>query len=314
VLPARANRTMSGEIRPASPLLLRSPVSTSGRGVGHESFALSRPSDSHVGSFTPSVLGTVVGSPDSPAQAIIRSAIVVAPSHSSTAMPAPDGRARSAAVPILAAPLALPKLLQWPAMIDSSSRHFPPTGFTIHRPLAASGGHTGDLASSIIARSAPNAATMTGSARHSVPLRKPLEANHGADRAEAAVNTTVPMLTTAGSPQPVFLDAAIRSAATEGVYVLRKHSPKATAPAGPIATVANDLTSGDPAASLMVSTAPLSAGEGRSAQVGTADTAAGSSTQPGNVPDIDDLVDRVTRRLTRQLAIDHERRGAPTWR
>jgi hypothetical protein len=324
VLAAPAGGITSSEFGPRSRLLLRSPLSIPWLAGGRESVEIARTGDfSAADSVAPSIAGTVAGNPYPPVQAAFRSAVMA--SHGTVVMPAPDSRTATVSVATGGSLSVLPKVIQRrTTIIEAGSWCREPAAFTAHRPFAASGGHSGDLASSIIVRNSPRVPTKTAPSAESVSLHRSFERNHGDGRVALAVNGTVARgLATAASslarlggtsPRPAFPDAANGFAAGEGVYAFRRYSSEATAPELPLAKAAGHSTAVDAAPPLMLSAAPLAAGEGRSAPAATVDTATHSSSQSGSAPDIDDLVERVTRRLTRQLAIDHERRGAPTWR
>jgi hypothetical protein len=93
------------------------------------------------------------------------------------------------------------------------------------------------------------------------------------------------------------------------VFVFRK--PPALARAEPALSA---LSRSEPVLHIQTTTLDLMPAETPSAPPAEAADGGSSSAAPAEGIDIEDLVERITRRLSRQLAIEHERRGSHPWR
>jgi hypothetical protein len=110
-----------------------------------------------------------------------------------------------------------------------------------------------------------------------------------------------------------FGDAVPESSGNGHLYVFRKQRAAITGSPGDVAAaIARAPAMSAPA----LAPAPAVSVDDRLAGSAPAPStpSAESSSQPAAAPDIEELVEQVTRRLFRRLEIEHERRGSRTWR
>jgi hypothetical protein len=179
-----------------------------------------------------------------------------------------------------------------------------------------------ELALTIIGRNSP---ATVDTADHRSVSHGLIQRSHAVDYIAPTMNAPgVPASALAASSQSPLHEVAIERPLSRGaqgrgvhgdIYVFRKQ-----ARGGPVLRDQSIETLAPPIGQVselpMIQTEALNvpASEPRSEPAPAADVNAGSSTQSVGGMDIDELVERVSRRLSRQLAIEHERRGAPTWR
>ena len=223
----------------------------------------------------------------------------------------------------MSTPLLLPKLLMRTAAPTLSSRlqvdTFSGSGM-VKRTLYG----THDLALTIIGRNSttPVNTTEAGSA----PLPGFIQRSHAVDGLALTVNNpAVPVRATALSSQsplpetstglPASHDVRSRAGTHGHVFVFRKQTQGGTAlPRRSIETLVPPIDRMSALPMVQTEAANLPATEPRSAPAPGAHGNTDSSAQSAGGMDFEELIERVSRRLSRQLAIEHERRGAPTWR
>jgi hypothetical protein len=196
--------------------------------------------------------------------------------------------------------------------------------FGVSEGAAAPTAHgANDLALTIIGRNSP--ATVDTSAGGSVvsPLR--IQRSRAVDTLARTGNATgAPVTTMSASSQggwPEFVvgrslsrDVQRRAPTHENVYVFRKQAHGGATADRSIDTIVPSIERMTTLPMIQSEAANIPATEPRTAPPPGAGASAGSSSQAAGGVDIDELVERVSRRLSRQLAIEHERRGVPTWR
>ena len=219
--------------------------------------------------------------------------------------------------------LVLPRLLQRRQMSIPVRSSTTTIGGFIGRNLETAGAGARRLVSSIIDRHSPPAADEA--ARVSAPVNRFLQRQ----------SAESPMANASAVPAPTWLAASPDSgrethsgwsesrgssspSTTPGrpIFVFRKPGAFANAsPGHAFTTNAPAIQRADDDGAVESAAAHLSASDTRSASgLATSGHHDASSAQSKKPADLDELVERVSRRLTRQLAIEHERRGAPTWR
>jgi hypothetical protein len=114
--------------------------------------------------------------------------------------------------------------------------------------------------------------------------------------------------------RPLSRDVRGRAAAHESVYVFRKQAPAGAIPDRSTGTIVPSIERMTTPPMIQSEAANIPATEPATAPSAEAGGSADASSQSAGGMDIDELVERVSRRLSRHLAIENERRGAPTWR
>lgn len=255
----------------------------------------------------------------------------VAPNGDTPGPPALDAVVASASHPPGAfgssttfTPLLRPNLLLRSASptLFRSSAHTS-GAFGVSEMPAPTGHGAHELALTIIGRHSPATFDMTDPG--SVVSRGLIQRSHAVENFAPMVNTPgVPASATAASSQgplrevvtgrPLSRDVPGRAATPGHLFVFRKQTQGATGlPGRSIETLVPPIEHVS-ALPTVQTAASVPASEPQAAPAPAADGHAGSSAQSAGGKDIDELVERVSRRLSRQLAIEHERRGAPTWR
>jgi hypothetical protein len=186
---------------------------------------------------------------------------------------------------------------------------------------AATGFGARDLALTIIGRNSP--AAVDTNEVGSVMSRGLIQRSY-------AVDTVAPMGNAAGPPgtamsassqgrwpelgtgRPLSHVMQGRAATHENVYVFRKPTHGGAIAARSIDTIVPSIE--------RMTTLPMIQSEAMNIPATEPQTASAPepdgkpASQFANGPEFEELIDRISRRLSRQLAIEHERRGAPTWR
>jgi hypothetical protein len=186
------------------------------------------------------------------------------------------------------------------------------------------GDGTPDLASSIILRNSPTASNVSLAA--SAPLHSVIQRSDALETLAPTVSSPVLPVLAAPIPanglqystpsgSPASRDPAGRFGANGEVYVFRKQAPSGTGTSHrTIETTVPPIARIDGIPMVQSVAANVPADESQPAPESDGAGKPGHSTHPANAADLDDLVERVSRRLSRHLAIEHERRGGPTWR
>jgi hypothetical protein len=222
----------------------------------------------------------------------------------------------------MSTPLLFPKFLMRTAAPRLSSRLHVDTfsrNGVVNRTLYG----THDLALSIIGR---NSTTPVNTSEAGFPSsRGSIQRSHAADGLALTVHDpAVPVGATAFSGHGPLRETSTGlpashdvqgGAGTHGqIFVLRKQTSGTALPGRSIEAPARAIEPASASSMVPTSVANALASESRPAGGPEADGTTASSAQSLNTMELDELVERVGRRLSRQLAIEHERRGVPTWR
>ncbi|HVQ15633.1 MAG TPA: hypothetical protein VMS40_18655 [Vicinamibacterales bacterium] len=190
--------------------------------------------------------------------------------------------------------------------------------------VSATTGHGAhDLALTIMRRNSPvgiDAAWLGSEPSHFLQRSRaadspaPMTNTFGAPVSGSVVSLHRPLREIATGRRP-YDDVPGRAGTHGQVYVFRKQTHSGTAsPDRPIETQVPPIERVSSLPTVQTEALNVPATESRTAAANEVDGNAGSSAQSAGGMEIDELVERVSRRLFRQLAIENERRGAPTWR
>jgi hypothetical protein len=221
-------------------------------------------------------------------------------------------------------PLLRPNLVVRSAspMMFRSSRS-EAAGFGVSDMAAPTGFGARDRAFTIIGRNSP--AAVDTSEAGSVMSRGLIQRSHAVDTlAPLGDAIGVPVTTMSASSQArwseratgrsLSRDAQGRAATHESVYVFRKQTQGGAIPDRSTGTIVPSIERMTTPPMIQSEAANIPTTEPPQAPPAEAGGSADSSSQSAGGVDIDELVERVSRRLSRHLAIENERRGGPTWR
>ena len=194
-------------------------------------------------------------------------------------------------------------------------------GFGVNEMATPTAHGACDLALTIIGRNSP--ATVDASEGGSVP-------SHGLIQRTRAVDALAPMGNATGAPvtamsassqgrwpelvtgRPLSRHMHGGAATHEIVYVFRKQPYGGAVPDQSVGTPVPSIEQMSALPMIQSEAASLPANEPQTAPAPEPDGKPAS--QSANGPEFEELIERISRRLSRQFAIESERRGAPTWR